>query len=232
MTRKNPSNYCNLVLASASPRRRELLKILGVPFAVVTSSVNEQSFNHCDPEDMVIKLARLKAEMQTDQLNNTDAVVIGADTIVVHQSSVLGKPRSNAEAVDMLERLAGEFHHVHTGLAVHFPDTGITLELRATTIVRMREFTRQEAKDYVASGDPMDKAGSYAIQNQVFAPVESIQGCYANVVGLPLCHLYLLLREHCDIDSRVPERCQAALQIECHEHPQILKNRNVVGVAE
>jgi len=181
----------DVVLASASPRRRELLLALGLDF-VSTASSDDEVISSDEPSAAVAeRLALLKAESVAR--SNTDKAVIGADTIVVLDGAILGKPRDVTEATDMLRRLCGRRHDVITSVAVI--RNGHSVVDHVSTRVTMRNYTDDEIAAYVASGDPMDKAGAYAVQNQAFAPVTGIDGCYLNVVGLPLCLLARLLRE-------------------------------------
>jgi MAF protein len=180
-----------LVLASASPRRRELLLTLGLDFESAASSADEV-IDLSDPPATVAKRLAL-AKAQAVAVSHSDKAVIGADTIVVLDDMILGKPRDEAEAADMLRRLRGRWHEVITAVAVI--SGGHSIVEHVSTKVKMRAYTDDEIAAYVASGDPMDKAGAYAVQHPVFAPVESIDGCYLNVVGLPLCLLARMLRD-------------------------------------
>ena len=198
-----------VVLASASPRRRELLLTLGIDFTSATSSADEVIESSDPPATVAERLALVKA--QAVAVSNSDKTVIGADTIVVYGGAILGKPRDEAEAADMLRRLRGEWHEVITAVAVI--SGGRSIVDHVSTKVKMRSYTDDEIAAYVASGDPMDKAGAYAVQHPVFAPVESIDGCYLNVVGLPLCLLARMLRDS-GISIRpmpewsLPQKCQ------------------------
>lgn len=191
------ANEPSLVLASASPRRRELLAELGLPFRVETADISEQQQPGEIPAHLAERLAREKAEAVARRLRDAGlsapTYVIGADTVVVDGNSALGKPENPADATRMLRRLRGKSHRVITGVAVVDARTGRVLEGAITARVWLRRLTDQEIADYVASGDPLDKAGGYAIQNRLFHPVEKILGCYSNVVGLPLCVLAELL---------------------------------------
>jgi len=212
------------ILASRSPRRRELLAHLGVPFRVVVPEVEENAepASSGRPEELAEALALAKAEaVARDQ---GEAVVIAADTIVVDGDTILGKPADGAEAAETLRRLRGKTHRVITGLAVvdagqlafrrtRPPPEGEGIDATAfrlwsgksleaplrladhvTTHVRMRDYSDAEVAAYVARGEPLDKAGAYAIQDEQFHPVASYDGCYCNVVGLPLKALVILLR--------------------------------------
>jgi len=165
---------------------------------------------------MVRRLAQAKAQAAAQR--HRDGLIIGADTIVVLDGAVLGKPRDEEEAVRMLKALRGREHWVHTGLALVEPATGQETSRVVSTKVPMRAYSDEEIARYVASGDPLDKAGAYAIQHPGFRPVvlECLQGCYANVVGLPLCSLVEMLeawgvRPATDVGFA----CQAHLEITC-----------------
>lgn len=192
-------NEPSIVLASGSPRRRELLAELGLVFQVQTADVPEQKRPGEIPAHLAERLAREKAEAVARRLRaekvTAPTYVIGADTVVVDGISALGKPKNPEDAARMLRRLRGKSHRVITGVAVTNARTGRTVEGASTTRVWLRPLTDPEIADYVASGDPLDKAGAYAIQNRAFHPVEKILGCYSNVVGLPLCTLAQLLGE-------------------------------------
>lgn len=180
-----------IILASASPRREELLRQVGCEFTVVTSSVAEDNDQALPPAAIAVRHARAKALSVADQAP-TDAVVIGADTIVVLDGQVYGKPRDRDDARRMLQALAGREHQVMTGVAV--AAGGRVASDLAVTAVRMRPYDDAAIEKYLATGEPMDKAGAYAIQGVGALLVEGITGCYANVVGLPLVTLDKLLR--------------------------------------
>lgn len=186
-----------IILASGSPRRAELLKKMGVSFDVIKSKVKEgQPYKPI--EKWVQELAKDKA---LSVLNETGDVVIGADTVVVLDGAVLGKPGSAAQAVEMLKALSGKEHHVITGICVakkNNDDTSKTFNVyqdAAITKVVFRNIYPQEIEYYVASGEPMDKAGAYGIQGIGGLLVERIEGCYYNVVGLPLVKTMNILRK-------------------------------------
>lgn len=181
----------DVVLASASPRRRELLLALGIDFVSAASSDDENVSSDEPPAKAAERLALLKADSIAK--SNSDKAVIGADTIVVLDGAILGKPCDEAEAADMLRRLRGRRHEVITAVAVI--RNGRLFVDHVSTTVTMRNYSDDEIAAYVASGDPMDKAGAYAVQNTAFAPVSGFEGCYLNVVGFPLCLLSRLLRE-------------------------------------
>jgi MAF protein len=174
----------HLILASNSPRRQELLGVLGLPFVVRVAAVDELQQVCETPATMVVRLARAKA--QAVPLDK-DELLIAADTTVDLEGEVLGKPGDEAGARRMLEALRGRPHAVHTGIVLRQADL-LHGELVSTCVV-MRPYEKPDLAAYLASGSPLDKAGAYGIQDQPFAPVERIAGCYLNVMGLPLCHV-------------------------------------------
>lgn len=180
-----------IILASRSPRRRELLSSLGVTFAVCPADIDETSLPPHSPAELAKLLSYTKAQAIAQVASQ--ALIIAADTLVILEGRLLGKPRSPQEAIEMLKALRGRPHLVMTGLTLLQATQGRKSVQVARTPVFMRAYTDEEIISYVNTGDPFDKAGGYAIQNPSFAPVERIEGCYANVVGLPLCHLYRVL---------------------------------------
>jgi MAF protein len=203
-----------LVLASRSPRRRQLLAHLGLPFRVVIPQVEEDVAPAAmgKPEELAEALALAKAEAVARE--QKEGIVIAADTIVVDGDTILGKPADDSEAEATLRRLRAREHRVVTGLAVVDAGSGQREATHVVTAVRMRPYSDGEIAAYVASGEPLDKAGAYAIQDERFHPVASYDGCYCNVVGLPLKALVLLLRRAgVDITSHslegLPEQCAA-----------------------
>ena len=188
------SPHSRVVLASSSPRRRELVSELSLDVESLSPNGYEEPPSPGDsPEDYTLRMAADKAEQGAALRRG--AVVIGADTCVVFRGDILGKPADAAEAVATLRRLRGEEHSVVTGLCVRGAGRGEAQGAVATksairsTRVWMRDYSDEEIDRYVASGSPFDKAGSYAIQDTDFHPVDRIQGCYFNVVGFPLCAL-------------------------------------------
>lgn len=182
-----------LVLASGSPRRRKLLGQLGLDFVIVPSHIEEEEYAHLPPAARVTALARAKAEAVAQSL--AEAVVVGADTLVVCQGQVLGKPASKAEAEAMLNFLSGKTHEVYTGVAVIGVPGRICREAWERTEVRFRQLNEREIKAYIATGEPLDKAGAYGIQGLGALLVEGINGDFFNVVGLPLVKTAMLLEE-------------------------------------
>jgi septum formation protein len=178
-----------LILASSSPRRQELIRLLGlqVPIEVRSSDADENVPSDWTPARVVEQLALRKAHaVRNLQLQGSAvAVVMGADTIVVQDGQVLGKPQDAADAIGMLERLQGRSHDVYSGVAL-VDTNGRELAMHAVTRVYMKSLDPARIERYVASGEPMDKAGAYGIQGAAAAFVERIDGCYFNVVGLPV----------------------------------------------
>ncbi|MCH8099187.1 MAG: septum formation inhibitor Maf [Proteobacteria bacterium] len=179
-----------LQLASTSPRRQEILRSLGLTFTVIAVEIDESRLEGETPQQMVLRLAANKAAAAA-AVSEDSQLVIGADTLVVLGDRVLGKPRGMDDAVEMLMKLSGRSHTVLTGVAL-WSSTGITSALSQTE-VRFREIGRDEARAYWHSGEPCDKAGSYAIQGRGGTFVAAISGSYSGVVGLPVYELAELL---------------------------------------
>lgn len=187
-----------IVLASASPRRKELLEQVGIPFTVEVSSVEEIITKNV-PREVVMELSAQKAEA-VKKTQREDAVVIGADTIVVYGNEeaehILGKPKSKEEAFEMLKLLQGNVHRVYTGVTICFGKE--VLSFYECTRVYLYEMTQEQIWDYIETGEPMDKAGAYGIQGRFAAFVKGIEGDYNNVVGLPVGRVYQeLVKHHC-----------------------------------
>jgi septum formation protein len=185
-----------LILASASPRRRELLAALERPFDVIAPDIDESVLPGEAPASFALRMAHEKAQAVVSGLTGGEPVcIIAADTIVVLYGKILGKPAGIADATATLHALSGQCHVVITGLCVwHRDDLGHTMRGDAVrTSVTFRELTRAEIHHYVASGEPMDKAGSYAIQGGAAGMIDHIDGSYSNVVGLPMETLVKLL---------------------------------------
>lgn len=253
----------HLVLASQSPRRRELLQLLGLRFEVTVADVAEIPRPNETPAELVTRLSRAKAEavalagdsrrpvaratlpvepanQRSDRpatapaagmASNKPRLVIACDTVVALEEArrdgppetrILGKPRDSAEAKAMLNLLRGRSHLVYSAVTVMDRTRRVATELAATRLT-MRSYAESEVAAYVASGDPLDKAGAYAIQHEGFHPVENIQGCYASVMGLPLCHLARCLhRLEDELTSELPARCQAHVGHRCAAYEEIL----------
>ena len=180
-----------IILASGSPRRKEFLELAGVPFEIVVSEVEETIGAYSSPSDIVMSLALQKASAVAE--TNGDHIVLGADTIVTYDSRVLGKPSNEDEAKEMLRLLSGKTHEVYTGVAIIAKDKTVTFYER--TEVTFWELTEEEIDVYVASKEPLDKAGSYGIQGKGSIFVQHIQGDYYSVVGLPISRLVRELKQ-------------------------------------
>ena len=185
---ENYPNIEKLILASASPRRRELLGALGIDFKIQIPAVDETPKADEAPRAFAERLAAEKAEAISAE---PETVLVAADTIVVHNQKILGKPVDAEEAFSMLSALSGDAHEVVTGVCVRRGEKSTVFSV--STDVVFRNLERAEITAYIASGDPMDKAGAYAIQGGAAHMVLSIRGSYTNVVGLPLCELHQTL---------------------------------------
>ncbi len=179
-----------LILASQSPRRRQLLSLTGLDFAVRAADIDETMDPEKPPFDEVARVSREKAMALP---RGSDDIVVAADTIVVCGNEVLGKPKDPEDAFRMLSMLSGHDHQVMTGMTVACGDRVVTTT--EVTKIHFRELTDGEIRAYIATGDPMDKAGAYGIQSGAALFVTGIEGDYYNVMGLPICRLTLLLRE-------------------------------------
>ena len=214
----------HLLLASRSPRRRELLALLGLPFETTAPDVAEDPWVDEPPDALAARLSQAKARSRR-AAGADHAVVVGCDTIVAFAGQPLGKPRDDDEAAEMLRLLRGQTHAVYSGITLVETASGRTATDVAETQVTMRAYTDDELATYVASGDPRDKAGAYGIQHAGFRPVAELQGCYLNVMGLPLCHLVRRLRAW-GIESprNVPVDCQAHTGRYCPVYEDILSD--------
>jgi len=187
-----------------------------MPFVAAAADVDEEIEEGETPQEMVCRLSLAKA--QAAALSYHEALIIAADTTVVLDGDVLGKPADDAEAVAMLRRLRGRKHTVFSGVTVYHPATGRAITELAESAVWMRAYTDEEIARYVATSDPLDKAGAYAIQHPNFSPVERIEGCYASVMGLPLCHLARALAQlGMTLPVDVPQVCQGFTGHRCEE---------------
>jgi septum formation protein len=184
-----------LILASSSPRRYELLKSAGLPFEVARPDIDEAAHPGEPAGNYVMRLSLEKAWAIGNSAPD-GVLILSADTTVVDGTQILGKPESTEEAVSMLRQLRSRTHLVHTGVTVLDTETGQSTTRLTTTRVQMRPYTDEEIAAYVASGDPIGKAGSYAIQNPAFRPVNRLDGCYTNVVGLPMCTVLAMLTSY------------------------------------
>ena len=212
-----PSEF-NLILASASPRRKELLALFGLAFEVQPGQSDESVKPGENPLDYVQRMAIEKGLSYTKKEDNW---VLSADTIVEQNGRVIGKPRYFSEAEEILKTLRAKDHQVFT--ALNLSQDGHSLSTHCKTTVTMRDYSDEEMLAYIHTNSPMDKAGGYAIQDTKFHPVSSLKGCWANVMGLPLCHLYKLMRQaKLKPEAGIAERCQRYLDIDCPVFAEIL----------
>lgn len=194
----------DIILASSSPRRREILETVGVTFRVLTSEADESVPSGLSPDGVVCEIAGRKCEAVLDALKQSgdlrpETLIIACDTVVVYEETVIGKPLDEAHAILTLGILSDSWHSVYSGLAVYYK--GRTVTRAARTDVKFRELSPSEIMSYAESGEPMGKAGSYAIQMKGASFVERIEGEFNNVVGLPLVTLLRLLCEEFGIAS-------------------------------
>jgi len=225
-----------LVLASNSPRRRELLSLIGLQFTVMIAEINESVLPSESPSSYVSRLSKEKAEAVSKQINKVEdenLLIIAADTAVVeplnqndpsNQSggAILGKPTDFKDAERILRRLRNRSHQVLTALTVQSSNTGKTHTEVIKSEVMMRNFSDEEMHSYINSGDPFDKAGAYAIQHPTFNPVTNFHDCFANVMGLPICHLARILMQF-NIYPKVAihQACQRTLHYDCQIYQNI-----------
>jgi septum formation protein len=216
----------NLLLASSSPRRRELIAWLNIPFAVAAADIDESRQSGEHAMEHVRRLAREKAEKIWND-NHPASIILAADTIVIKDDQILGKPKDKEQATHMLALLRDTMHQVVTAICLIQPD-GREMQDVCTSTVHMRNYSDQEIERYVASGDPFDKAGGYAIQNGSFNPVLKFQGCFASVMGFPFCHIERALRK---IDGYnwipVAEICQKNLPYDCPICTKVLNGEDI-----
>ncbi len=213
-----------LILASGSPRRRELIALTGWQVEICPVDIDESELPGEGGLALACRLAEAKARQAAEQFGD-DAYILAADTVVESDGEILGKPASSKEAHAMLVKLRGKTHKVHTAIAIASPDISELHMDACTTEVPMRNYKHDEIEDYVRSGSPLDKAGAYGIQDAIFDPVdvERVTGCYANVVGLPICHLVRSMRTFgFSPVYDVPSRCQTHTGYDCDVYPRIL----------
>jgi MAF protein len=207
----------DFILASQSPRRRELLQLLGYRFQIMVADVDEASITDPNPAVNVVQTAQLKATKIAAQLADLslpiNSIILAADTTVAFAEEMLNKPANDAEAYQMLQRLRNRQHEVHTGVVLMEPVSGREWHGVSTAVVTMRDYSDAEIDAYVASGDPLDKAGAYAIQHPVFRPVAHLDGCYCCVMGLPMCDLIVALSRF-----NVPAPADLTAVSQAHHH--------------
>lgn len=215
-----------IILASQSPRRKELLSWIGLPYAVQPADVDETILPSEDPEKYVLRLGNEKAIAV--RMKNATGIIIAADTAVVDDGAILGKPETQENAFEYLQQLRGKEHLVISGLIVRTLNDEKILQDICRSRVQMRHYSNEEIRAYIQTGDPMDKAGAYAVQHKGFHPVVNYQGCFANVMGLPLCHLVRTLAK-CEIQPVIdlPATCQRNLGYDCPVSHRILDGEDI-----
>ena len=197
-----------VILASSSPRRKEIMEIMEIPYKVVTEDVEEIT-QESNPSDMVQALAKLKSEAVSSKLEKAGKydklIIISADTMVFYQDHALGKPKNEEDAFRMLQMLSNDVHEVYTGVSIAILDKNAQQEnisFAVGTKVYIHPLTKEQILDYIATGEPMDKAGAYAIQGQFGIYIKEIVGDYYNVVGFPIAKIYdTLLKKGIDIKN-------------------------------
>jgi septum formation protein len=204
-----------ILLASNSPRRRQMLAWTGLEFEVSPAEIDESPLEGECPAHLVLRLAETKARAGASSAR-PGQMVLAADTIVVDGSEILGKPVDAHDAARMLAQLRGRVHQVFTAIAIFQAENDHMEKDLCVSNVPMREYSDVEIEAYVAGGDPLDKAGAYAIQHPGFHPVVDFNGCFASVMGLPLCHLDHLLHKFGVIfPTHIPEDCLSNLKYSC-----------------
>ena len=184
----------NIILASTSPRRKELLEQTGLPFTIEASDYEEDMTLDMSPAELAQHLSYHKAQAVADKHQNEDVLIIGADTFMVFNNEVQGKPHTAEKAKEVLQAMSGQTHEIITGYTVIDTGTNQHKSEAVTTKVHFRELTEQEIDEYIATGEPLDKAGAYAIQSRGGMFVDWVEGSYSNVVGLPISQLVQMLR--------------------------------------
>ena len=190
--RPSTADMAQFILASASPRRKELLNRLELPFEIIPSSVEENYSNGMAPPEMAKRWALEKA--RDVAAAHPETIVVGADTIVVLEGKILGKPKDSSEAAAMLRKLSNKSHTVHTGVALVQKSNEAVISFVESTEVTFFELDETLISSYVATGSPLDKAGAYGIQDGSACFVEKVNGCYHNVVGFPVARFVQLVR--------------------------------------
>ena len=212
-----------LILASNSPRRKQLLSLGGWKFEISPADVDETPLPGEKPDLYVLRVAEDKARKVKQALPN-ELIILAADTTVAYQGELLGKPVDEEDARQVLRNLRNKSHQVYTGISIYDPINDRFLNDLATTDVPMRDYSDEEIEIYILTGDPFDKAGSYAIQHPEFHPVDHLAGCYANIVGLPLCHLLRTLNQiGVQSQTDLPMACQKDLSFDCTVTEKVLR---------
>ena len=216
-----------IVLASNSPRRRQIISWMELPFSSNPSDVDETPLPGEKPEEYVLRLAEDKARVCA-RYAPFNGIVLAADTTVADGNEIIGKPQDMQDAGRILRQLRNRTHLVHSAIVVSTPSKGISSVDLCSTQVKMRAYTDEEIEAYLATGDALDKAGAYAIQSPDFHPVAKMNGCFASVMGLPLCHFERILRK-LGFGSRngVPYRCQDELSYTCPIFKRVLAGEEI-----
>ena len=214
----------SILLASASPRRRELITLLGLPVVTMSVDIDEVPLPGERADAMALRLSQVKAQVAAALVSRPSSfILLASDTVVALDDEPLGKPRDADDARSMLQRLRGRTHQVYTAITLLDLASNRILTDLACSDVPMRRYTDAEIEAYIASGDPFDKAGAYAIQHNGFHPVEHFQQCFANVMGLPLCHTVRTLRRWgIEPLKEVPVACQRHIGYTCPVYESIL----------
>ena len=182
-----------IVLASASPRRKQYLSYLGLPFEVVVPDVDESTVDGESPQQLVMRLSKLKAKAVSQRLSDSEAVIIAADTVVAYKGQVLGKPQNDDDAFNMIKMLQGDTHEVYTGCTILKGDR--ISNFAVSTKVTFASLDDELIRTYVNSGESRDKAGSYALQGIAAMLIQKVEGSVSTVVGLPICEVREVLEE-------------------------------------
>ena len=213
-------------LASNSPRRHEMISWLGWSFRAAASNIDEAAFPQEKPLALVQRLALTKAQAEIE-VSQAGDLVFAADTIVVRDEDILGKPANAQQAFEILKSLRGRQHQVVTAIAIRQVGGELFRDICVSN-VEMRDYTDAEIEAYVASGDPMDKAGAYAIQSPSFDPAVDFCGCFASVMGLPLCHLERTLRKFPAYQKKdMAAICQKNLKYKCPITRRVMSGENI-----
>lgn len=219
--------FSRFILASNSPRRRELLGLTGLDFEIFPVIIDETPHPGEHPESYVRRISKEKAFKAAEKQSGT-GFLISADTIVVDAQVIIGKPRDQEDARKILKDLRGHSHVVHTALIIYNLSTAEVEKELCSSRVPMRDYSDKEIDEYISSGDPMDKAGAYAVQHAGFHPVENFSGCYASVMGFPLCHFSRAMKKiKVGIREDLASVCQRHLNYKCVIFPQVLEGRDI-----
>ncbi len=215
------------ILASNSPRRKVLLGLFEQPISVFPADIDESELPGEAPGDYVKRLAHTKAKVVATRFPEAH-LIIAADTTVADQNEILGKPVGASDARRMLSQLRGKNHQVYTAISLVVPVKNLWVEELCLTLVPMRDYSDEEMGSYIASGDPMDKAGAYAIQHSGFHPVEDFSGCFASVMGFPLCHVARGIHKLGLLPKiKINLACQNHLRYDCPIAERVLAGENV-----